>query len=255
MQYSNIAVEKKEGIAWVALDRPQAANAMSRATLAELAQAFEAAEADDEVKVIVFTARGKVFTAGADAKELVSAPPGEFFPENENPAQMALERLTKPVIAAINGPCFTGGLEMILSCDMIVAAENATFTDAHARYGLVHGWGGSQRLPRTVGPMRAREIMFTCRPVTAQEAERIGLVNRVVPADKLEEAVTELARLILGNSSISLRVIKSMTRRGLATSLEAGLKIEAQEYVRHMKQGVAKDAQGRIQSFLGKKKD
>lgn len=255
MQYSNIAVEKKEGIAWVALDRPHAANAMSRATLAELAQAFEAAEADDEVKVIVFTAKGKVFTGGADAKELVSAPPGEFFPENENPAQMALERLTKPVIAAINGPCFTGGLEMILSCDMIVAAENATFTDAHARYGLVHGWGGSQRLTRTVGPMRAREIMFTCRQVTAQEAERFGLVNRVVPAEKLGEAVTELARLIIGNSSISIRLIKSMTRRGLATSLEAGLKIEAQEYVRHMKKGVAKDAQGRIQSFLGKKKD
>ena len=253
MDYKNIEVSKKDNIGWVALNRANAANALSREALAELAHAFHAAESDDEVKVVVFTAMGKIFTPGADAKEFLAAPEGKPSAEHENPALAALDGLSKPIIAAVNGPCFTGGLEMILCCDLIVASEKASFTDAHARFGLIHGWGGSQRLPRTVGPMIAKEMMFTAQPITVVRAEQFGLVNRIVPAEKLEEEVTELARQVMANSSSSLRKIKSTMKRGFGTSLEAGLAIEQQEYIDYMKKGIPKEARARIQSFLHRK--
>ena len=158
----------------------------------------------------------------------------------------AIEGLPKPVIAVVSGYCLTGALEAALTCDMIIASENAVFGDTHARWGLRPTWGLSQRFPRIVGVMKAKELSFTAETISAQEAERIGLINKVVPAEKLEEAAKELAVKMLSNSRGSIAAYKTLINKGMKADLATGLKIEAETVT------VIEDTQERLTSF-GKK--
>ena len=143
----------------------------------------------------------------------------------------------------VNGYCLTGALEAFMACDVIIASETAIFGDTHAKWGLRPTWGGSQRLPRAIGAMKAKELAFTADMLSAQEAERIGLINKVVPADKLEEATKELAEKMLSNSRGSIAAYKYLIDQGMKADLATGLKLEAEAII------TIEDTQERLQSF------
>ena len=251
MSFENIILDKANGVAKIILNRPQVLNAMNEELMQEMAEAIEDTGQDDSIGVLVITGAGRAFSAGRDMKEIRQRPEGVYRPAP--PTRPMLENLDKPVIAAVNGYCFTGALELVLSFDIIVASENAVFGDTHARYGLVHGGGATQRLPRLVGAMKAKELLFLCEPISATEAERIGLANKVVAADKLEEAVMEMAAKILSNSRTSLGIIKGLVNRGMKMDLAAGLELEAVEYQRYRERSSAADTNSRLGNFLEKK--
>ncbi len=251
MKYSNILYEKKNRIARITLNRPQALNALSPQLLLELETALKDIVGDNTVGVVVLTGAGeRAFSAGVDIKSM-----NETSRDSSVTARRRLaldiieiiENLDIPVIAAVNGYCLTGGLELATACDIIIASENANFGDTHARWGLTPTWGGSQRLPRLIGPMKAKEMVFACEMVPAAEALRIGLVNKVVPPEKLEEAVLDMARKIAANSRTSIRIQKSMMNRGMKMDYASGLKMAEAE-----SPGATEDSQARLQSFRDK---
>ncbi|MDD4860103.1 MAG: enoyl-CoA hydratase/isomerase family protein [Dehalococcoidales bacterium] len=228
MEFTTLLVEKKDGIGKIILNRPKVLNAMNVQMLQEMAQAFNDMDTDDEVQIVILTGMGNSFSAGRDIKELGSAvdrPGGSFY--------AIPETISKPVIAAVNGFCYTGALELVECADLVIAADTATFADTHAKYGITHGGGGTQRLANIVGVRKAKELIFTCQTITAAEAERIGLVNRVVPADKLAEAAEQMARQIMVNNQNSVRRIKYVINQGIKHGMAAGFDIEAREWHLH----------------------
>ncbi|MFC1896264.1 enoyl-CoA hydratase/isomerase family protein [Thermodesulfobacteriota bacterium] len=162
----------------------------------------------------------------------------------------AIESCPKAIIARVHGYCLTGALEIATSCDMIVASENARFGDTHARWGLTPTWGGSQRLPRMVGPMKAKELVFVCDMISGRDAERIGLVNRAVPEDGLDETIEEITGKILANSRLSIAIQKSLINRGLRMDYQSALELAEAE-----SPGATEDAERRIEAFLQKSWD
>jgi len=252
----NISLERKEGIAKIVLNRPEALNALNTPLLSELAGALEEVEKDPQTKVAIITGAGRAFSAGMDMKEVSRVEEG--LPRRIELAweiSQKIEGMSKPVIAMVNGYCYTGALELIMHCDMIIASESAVFADTHARYGLIHGWGGTQHLPRLIGTMKAKELLFASEPVTAAEAERIGLVNKVVPAGKLEEFTKELAGKIIKNSETSVKAIKSLVNRGIRMNLKEGLKLEASEYKHRQLEGIISPGRKeRLEAFLEKER-
>ena len=222
MAYNNIIVEKEGGIAKIIFNRPQVRNALTEELLTEMVAALEDIDKDDSVGVVILTGKGKAFSAGRDLKGILE---GREYVGGRR--YQALEELSKPVIAAINGPCFTGALELAMCADIVIASEGAIFGDTHARFGVVPGGGQTQRLPRLIGARKAKELIFTCDPISAQEAKDIGIVNKVVPAEKLDAAAREMAEKILKNIPETVRTIQSLINRGMKTDLEAGLKMEA----------------------------
>ena len=226
MNYETLILEKKAGVAKITLNRPQALNALNRQLISELLAALEEVQQDETVRVVVLKGAGRAFCSGVDLKE---------YPVGGGRTQDAgfsglwekIEELTKPVIAAVHGYAVTGGFLLTYCSDMVIAAEGTRFGDTHARWGLIPTGGESQRLPRKVGILKAKELMFTSEMIDAREAERLGLINKVVPADKLEEAVDELAEKLLKNSSKSISFIKTLINRGLEVDFATGLKMEA----------------------------
>ena len=250
MKHSTIIYEKKDRIAKITLNRPQVLNAISPQLLLELEEALKDIANDDTVRVVVLTGAGQAFSAGVDIKGMDESRPDSSVATRKRLAMEvieAIESLGKPVIAAVNGYCLTGALELATACDLIVASENATFGDTHARWGLIPVWGGSQRLPRLIGPAKAKEMVFTCDMLTAKEAEQIGLVNKVVAPEKLDEAVQELAGKILANSQESIRIQKSLMNRGLRLNYASALRMAEEEAP-----GATSDSASRLQSFRDK---
>lgn len=225
MTYKKIILEKKNAIAKITLNKPHTLNAIDEELLSELIVALGDVEKDDSVNVVILTGAGRAFSAGRDLSGILEGrekPGGARY--------KALEDLSKPVIAAVNGYCFTGSLELVMCADIIIASENAVFGDTHARFGIIPGGGQTQRLPRQIGSKKAKELLFTCDTISATEAERIGMVNKVVPPEKLEEAALEMAEKILKNVPETVRAIKSLVNKGMKTDLETGLKIEARAH-------------------------
>jgi len=221
MTYKTLILEKSKGIAKIILNRPRVLNAMNEELLAELVVALDDIQKDDSVHVVILTGSGDVFSAGRDLKGVMEGserPGGDRY--------KALEDLSKPVIAAVNGPCFTGSFELVMCADIIIASENAVFGDTHARFGIIPGGGQTQRLPRQIGSKKAKELLFTCDRISAREAERIGIINKVVPPEKLDESAQEMAEKILENIPETVRMLKSLINRGLKTDLQTGLKME-----------------------------
>lgn len=191
---SKVILEKHDGYAIITLNRPEHMNALSRALRTEFVEAFEECERDDGIRVVIVTGNGKAFCAGFDLKELSDPDAGNADQTADNTIARAMEAFKGPIIGAINGHAITGGFELALACDVIIASENARFADTHARVGILPGWGLSQRLPRLIGLSRAKEVSLTGRPVFAQQALEWGLVNSVVHADQLLSNAIDMAQ-------------------------------------------------------------
>lgn len=225
-----LLVEKSDGIAVVTLNRPEAMNALSKALRSELYKAMVALDADDEVSVVILTGAGtRAFTAGLDLKELGSEP-GAMGAANaegadENPVK-AIELCRKPVIGAINGVAITGGFEVALACDVLIASENARFADTHARVGIMPGWGLSQKLSRLIGLYRAKELSLTGNFLDAKTACDWGLVNRVVPAEELLTVAKKLAADMATIPVETLSLYKSIIDEGYGLAFTDAMALE-----------------------------
>lgn len=191
---STVLLEKHDGFAIVTLNRPDAMNALSRELRRDFVAAFAACTEDAEIRVLILTGAGKAFCAGFDLKELGSMDADNTADEADNVVARAMEDFEGPIIGAINGHCITGGFEMALACDVLIASDNARFADTHARVGMLPGWGLSQKLPRLIGLSRAREIAFTGAPIFARQAYEWGLVNHVVTGEELLPRAIKMAQ-------------------------------------------------------------
>ena len=226
-KYETIIFEKKGNVAWITLNRPEKLNAQNNQIRRELADAFSNAWDDGEVRVIVVTGAGKAFSAGADLQEFAELSSVEIRQSREKPTLTELMRnLPKPIIAAVNGYALGGGCELAMACDIIIASENASFGQTEIRVGLIPGRGGTQLLPRLIGEKRAKELIFTGDIISAREAERIGLVNKVVPPEKLREAVAELIGKLLDKSPAILKLAKAAVNKSMDLGLSDGLSYE-----------------------------
>lgn len=225
-----VTIERDGPVAVVTLNRPEAMNALSRALRGELATAMLEVNADDSIRAVVLTGAGtRAFTAGLDLKEL-GADTSNLGAANaegasENPVK-AIEQCRKPVIGAINGVAITGGFEVALACDILIASENARFADTHARIGIMPGWGLSQKLSRLIGISRAKELSFSGNFLDARTACAWGLVNRVVPADELLAAAKKLAADIATADPAMVGAYKSLIDGGFALSFGEGMALE-----------------------------
>ncbi|MFD2234037.1 enoyl-CoA hydratase [Phaeospirillum tilakii] len=227
MAYETIIVETRRHVGLITLNRPKALNALCAQLVAELGQALDAFEADDEIGAIVLTGSEKAFAAGADIKEMA----GKSFMD----AYLAdfitdgWERITtcrKPVIAAVAGFALGGGCEVAMMCDFILAADNAKFGQPEITLGIIPGAGGTQRLTRAVGKAKAMEMVLTGRMIDAAEAERAGLVSRVVPLAELVEEAVKVAEKIAGLSRPVVLMAKEAVNAAFETSLSQGIRFE-----------------------------
>ena len=225
-----VLVDTANGVATVTLNRPSAMNALSKALRARLYQVMTAIDADDAVRAVVLTGAGdRAFTAGLDLKELGSQP-GALGSANatgaeENPVK-AIELCRKPVIGAINGVAITGGFEVALACDILIASDRARFADTHARVGVMPGWGLSQKLSRLIGISRAKELSLSGNFIDADTAERWGLVNRVVPAAELLPAAQKLATDIASADADFIAAYKKLIDDGFARPFGEAMALE-----------------------------
>jgi len=220
---------KKEGkIALFTLNRPEAFNSIDPESLNEVSRALTDFKDDDELMVGIITGAGdRAFSVGADIKTMlpeIKKTRGQ--PSAGPPTIMRGLELWKPIIAAINGACLGGGLEIALACDLRIASENATFGLPEVTLGLIPGWGGTQRLPRVIPSARAAELLLTGRPINAQEAYRIGLVNKVVPLPELMLTAMQMAEMLCHPAPLAVRAAKQAMIQGTSLSLEGGLELE-----------------------------
>ena len=241
-----VLYELDDHVATITLNRPEAMNSLSRPLLVELRDGFDRFRKDDDARVAIITgAGGKAFSAGADLKEMAGGGRGGGERKEGERPPSALSRLLsrrvgylfggtelwKPLVAAINGYCLAGGLELALACDIRIASTTSRFGLTEVTRGIIAGGGGTQRLPRTVPLPIAMELLFTGRHATAEEAERWGLVNRVVEPDQVMPVALEMARTIAANAPLAVRASKEAALRGLGMSLEEGLRLEG--YLSH----------------------
>jgi len=228
-EFKTIIYEKKENVAWITLNRPEVLNAQNNQMREELVQALEDARNDEDIRVIVLTGAGdRAFSAGADISEFPKLAPSDFIKRTGRIRPYDIIRsIPKPVIAAVNGYALGGGCELAMACDIVIASENATFGQPEIRVGVIPGGGGTQILPRLIGEKMAKELIFTGKTITAQEAYRLGMINKVVPKDKLTEEVNSFVGELLKRSPIILALAKIAVNRAMETNFNEGLKCEA----------------------------
>jgi len=227
MKQDMIKSEIVDRVALVRLDRPSALNALCAALVSELAQTLDALEADDEVAAIILTGSNKAFAAGADIKEMQSRTYADVYMSDF--ITVDWERVAscrKPVIAAVAGFALGGGCELAMMCDFIIAADNARFGQPEVKLGVLPGAGGTQRLTRLLGKSKAMDLCLTGRMMDAEEAERCGLVARVVPLQELQAEAMKAARSIAGYSRTAVYMVKESVNQALETTLAQGLKFE-----------------------------
>ncbi|HLJ59506.1 MAG TPA: enoyl-CoA hydratase-related protein [bacterium] len=223
-----VTLDGQDGIFTLTLHRPDVLNALSTVLCRETADAIARVAQDPGARALILTGAGRAFCAGADLKEREGATLEALWAHNRSIVQLphALERLSVPTIAAINGLALGGGCELALGCDLRWATEATVLGCPEVTRGIIPAAGATQRLPRLVGPSRAMAIILTGGRITAQEAYRIGLVDAVVPADRLLSAVTEVARVIAANAPLAVRAAKQAIREGLARGPEEGFELE-----------------------------
>lgn len=223
MAYETIRYEKENGIVIVTLNRPDSLNSVNTKMQAEMKEIWEDIERDRSIRVIIITGGEKCFSAGADIKE--QFPPGTHRPSSRNLFKR-IEDYDRPSIAAISGYCLGGGLELALCCDLLIASETAQFGLVEIRIGAAPGAGGMQRLPRRIGITRAKQMLYFGERIDAQEAYRIGLVNKVVPVVSLMEEVKKMANALLEMPPHSLKIAKRCVNEGMQINLESALKLD-----------------------------
>ena len=253
MGFNHIIESLDDGIEIITFNRSKALNALNSALLEELSAALDSIASNDNIRVLVLTGSGdKAFVAGADIKELagLSALQAKYFAYKGQSVINQIVALPIPVIAAVNGYALGGGMEVALACDFIYAAESANLGLPETSLGLIPGFGGTQRLPRLIGPNQAKELIYTGKIITAAEALAIGLVNRVVAPGALMERVMETARSMAAKGRISLRAAKEAVNYGLDTNLGAGLKMEQDAFAICM---ISEDAREGTQAFIEKR--
>ena len=231
MPYETLLVEVKDHIALIRLNRPEALNALNLALMQELSGALQAMDRDDAVRCIVLTGSEKAFAAGADIKEMAGKTYAEAYLGDLYGAEAeAIQRIRKPIIAAVAGFCLGGGCELAMMCDFILAADTARFGQPEINLGIIAGMGGTQRLTRLIGKSKAMEMNLTGRMMDATEAERSGLVSRVLPAADLIADAMKTAAKIAAKSAISVRAAKESVNRAQETTLREGLLFERRQF-------------------------
>jgi enoyl-CoA hydratase len=230
-----VLVERDGAVALVTLNRADALNALSRALRAEIVKVFTELKDDPDIRAVVLTGAGRAFTAGIDLKEAGQTGFALGADEDSKAINMlaALEAYPWPIIGAINGFAITGGFELALMCDVLLASEHAKFADTHARVGIVPGWGLSQKLSRLIGISRAKELSFTGNFLDAHTAERWGLVNRVYPHDELVPSAMKLAQEMTGTQPVLLRKYKALIDDGFGMNFAAAMKEEVKRSIEH----------------------
>lgn len=260
MVFANILLERQGSIATVTVNRPQALNALNADTLKELGQAFAELGADDAVSVVILTGAGeKAFVAGADIsfmKDLTAIEARKFALLGQEVFN-TIENLPQPVIAAINGFALGGGCELAMACDIRIAAENAKFGQPEVSLGVPPGFAGTQRLPRIVGKGRAKELLYTAEMIDAQEAYRIGLVNKVTTGEELLAAAVKMATKIAAKGQVAIRLTKSAVNQGLEMDSARGMAYEAEVFglvfsTTDQKEGMTAFLEKRKPEFTGK---
>ncbi|CAK9328923.1 unnamed protein product [Citrullus colocynthis] len=243
-----LVTRESNGIAFVKINRPKSLNSLTKPMMTDLAQAFKSLDRDDSVRVIVLSGSGRAFCSGVDLTAAEDVFKGDVKDVESDPvAQM--ERCRKPIIGAIAGFAITAGFEIALACDILIAAKGAKFIDTHARFGIFPSWGLSQKLGRIIGVNKAREVSLTAMPLTAEEAERRGLVNQVVEGDELLKKAGEVAEAILKNSQDLVLRYKSVINDGLKLDLGQALALE-KERAHAYYNGMTKEQFQKMQEFI-----
>jgi enoyl-CoA hydratase len=256
MPYSNIQYRKTEGVAHVTLARPEVLNALDLDTLRELNDAFDAIEADRDVEIVVLRGEGRAFSAGGDLKRHVEVHRDVgYMREMSDCATRVMQRIgdsPRLFIAVVTGLCVAGGIELILPCDFVLASEEARFSDGHMNVSLLPGAGGTQRMPRLIGALRAKDLILTARFIEGREAAEMGLVTTCVPGSEIESKLEQLITTLRQKSFAARRAVKYLVNQGLKGSLEAGLHLE-KSYVLHFETSDP-DAHEGLVAFCEKRK-
>lgn len=229
MIFKNIKIDKKEGIATIKINRPQVLNALNKDTIIELSKAVDELDADKSIKVVILTGEGdKAFIAGADIKQMADMTPldAKEFSELGHNMLTKIENSRLPFIAAINGYALGGGCEVLMACDICIAAKSAKIGQPEINLGIHPGFGGTQRLPRLVGRMKAKELLLTGRNIESNEALSIGLVNMVVDNNRLMDTAFDLAGEIARKSSVQTEFIKELVNKGVDIDLNSANSLE-----------------------------
>ncbi|WP_315119419.1 short-chain-enoyl-CoA hydratase [uncultured Clostridium sp.] len=232
MEFNNVLFEKEGNIAVVTINRPKALNALNSETLRELDVIIDNLADDEEVLAVILTGAGKAFVAGADITEMkdLNTVQGRKFGLLGNKVFRKLETLEKPVIAAVNGFALGGGCEISMACDIRIASQKAKFGQPEVGLGITPGFGGTQRLPRLVGTSMAKQLIFTGDIIGAEEALRVGLVNKIVEPEKLMDEAKEMAKKIAGNAPIAVKLCKAAINRGIQCDIDTGIAYEAEVF-------------------------
>lgn len=265
--YQDIDFHRSDRIAWITLNRPEMLNAVSFGGLAEIDHALDAVEADGETRVLVITGKGRAFCAGADLKGVVGKATGSSGGDTETGTDLFLRTIQAllarirafpmPVIAAINGIAMAGGLELAMAADILLAAEGAKIGDAHANFGVIPGAGGAAVLPRIVGPVVAKYLLFTGEALLARDLQQAGLIAKVYPDDRFLDEVRAVAVRISEKSPLGLRITKQLVAEGASLSVCDALRLELEAnegYGRSydIREGMAAFAERRKPEFQGR---
>ncbi|MEV6217019.1 enoyl-CoA hydratase [Nocardia sp. NPDC051833] len=225
-EYETILVERKNRVGWITLNRPKALNALNTQVLDDIVAALDELERDDEIGAVVITGSAKAFAAGADIKEMQPKSYMDMFMDDFFARWDRLAQFRKPTIAAVAGYALGGGCELAMLCDILIAADTAQFGQPEIKLGVIPGIGGSQRLTRAVGKAKAMDLVLTGRNMGAEEAERAGLVSRIVPADDLLDVAAEVAETVAAKSLPVTMIAKEAVNRSFETTLAEGIRFE-----------------------------
>jgi enoyl-CoA hydratase len=252
MEYTKLIIEKQEDICIVKINNPQAMNALNSTVLSELDCAFSQIESDQTIKVVILTGEGRAFVAGADISQMstMSAAEGKAFGEQGAAVFRKIEQLKVPVIAAVNGFALGGGCELAMACDIRIASAKAKFGQTEVGLGITPGFSGTQRLPRLVGMGVAKELIYTADIIGADEAYRIGLVNKVAEPEALMDQAIEMAKKIASKAPIAVRYSKEAINRGCQVDIDTAIAIEANLFGLCF---ASEDQKEGMSSFLNKK--
>jgi enoyl-CoA hydratase len=246
-----VTVTREQGYALIQLNRPDVLNAISLQLMTDLVAALEESDRDNEVKCMIITGNERAFAAGADIREMAEATTTEMLARDQFALWERIRKVSKPVIAAVGGFALGGGCELAMACDMIIASETARFGQPEITIGVIPGAGGTQRLTRAVGKAKAMEMVLTGRMITADEALRWGLVNKVVPAESLLAEARSWAAEIASSPPLAIRLAKEAVLKSFDTTIEGGLAFERKNFYLLF---ASEDQKEGMRSFLEKRR-